>query len=372
MNRLTVNEVIHFPPKLVACLLVSLFFLIIFTMILYQNFISLFQYSEALIRSFVTPDTIDDVIVKIRQSFLIAFGIITTLFILIFIFINVSVVTKFKNMVIEMRRGIYQFDIKSHDSYDSLNMIGGFIANTIFSFYVFFVFMAIIITPFCFKEFYIILWGLRDYWLNKVILMMVNIVIHMVLGKIMTDGTHFRFRCCYQFYEFYKIVTGFIISFITGLIRYLILIVILVISLFRVDSSVVPIWVSRLFFFNLDFVNRRYFGFLKCYHAHNHPIVHTVGMLFKAKQFTNQNDSNEDEEVLTPKQRQIAFKWQLCALLVRNPSLVDFRKHNSISKSDIDKNTDQRIVDKKNNFYNKVRADLDVNFNDSEKVGFKR
>jgi hypothetical protein len=97
-------------------------------------------------------------------------------------------------------------------------------------------------------------------------------------------------------------------------------------------------------------------------------------MLHKGKQFTLSQDSEEEniEKVWTRKKRRIAYKWQLFALLARNPSLMKFRKHNIINDSEIDKNTQQHILDKKANFYEKKKAYMDNAFNDSETVGFKK
>ena len=191
-------------------MMISFFIFLTFNIILNTYFEMLQTSIKEIISSYFTPEALDQIIKSVNKSTTISFWIISVIFGLIFIIIQFGILINFKSKVLEMRRGIYSFDINKYQSYDALNTIGGFIANSFFSYNVFFIFMAILITPFCFSEFYALLWYFRAYWLNKVILILVNTVIHLILGKVMTDGTHYRFRTCYQFYEFYKIldVTG--------------------------------------------------------------------------------------------------------------------------------------------------------------------
>ena len=338
-----------------------------FSFILHGQFELFRKQMQELISSFLSPEIIDSIIEKITFSTEISFWIVTTILTIVFVVIQVNILTHFKSNILKMRKGIFDFDMNKYNCYDSINTIGGFIANSFFSFNFFFVFLAVVITPFCFKEFYQLLWYFNEFWLNQVILILVNIILAQVLKKIMTDGTHFKYRVCYQFWEFYKILTGFIISFVTGLTRYIILIFVLLISLFRVDTSVIPVWVTRMLYFNFDFVNRRFFGFLKCYHAHNHPIVHTVMMLVKAKTFSKSIGESFEME-FNNKTKRIAYKWQLCVLLALNPSLMKFRKHRLRDLEKDKGENDQEFIDKKKNFYEKINKLANITFNDSEQV----
>ena len=309
-------------------------------------------------------DNFEAFIGQIRFSLSVSFGLAATLFALIFILIQTSIVINFKKSVLEMRKGVYEFDMGSHASYDSLSMIGAFIANSFFSLKLFFFFLGIVISPFCFPQFWMLIWFLRDIWINVVVLIVVKAVIKIILSKVLTDGTHFMFRVLYQIYEFFQILTGFVISFVLGLVRYITLVVAVFISLFRIDTSVIPIWVSKMIFFNLDFINRYYFGFMKCYHAHNHPIVHAFAMMYKGGLF-GASDGISNEPELTPKQRKIAFKWQLFVLLAMNPSLVQYRKTNLARMEEINEDLKEKhTLDK--NFYNKKNLMKDAVFNDSD------
>lgn len=91
-------------------------------------------------------------------------------------------------------------------------------------------------------------------------------------------------------------------------------------------------------------------SFIKCFHCHNNPILHTFVLILKKKRFREDTETQnpkivskeKKDDILERKGRnlnksinlKIAYKWQLMVLLARNPSLMKYRRPDKI---DLDK-----------------------------------
>lgn len=93
-------------------------------------------------------------LVEVAKAFKISWRIITVLFIIVYFFILWRSVIRFYNDILAMRRGFYQFNATTTDSYNSLNYVAGYIGNAIFSYYFFFILFSLIITPLCIPVLY--------------------------------------------------------------------------------------------------------------------------------------------------------------------------------------------------------------------------
>lgn len=284
-KKLFLRDTFYIPLRYGICIFLSLIIFTIFMVNLVSTYKELKNQSENLAKFLYPEERLKEGIDSIKSSMDIALGIALVLFILLYFFVQLNVLTYFKFQILKFRKGEYLFKLKNINSYDGINLIASFVANTYFSLFIFFFFLILVLTPLCFKEFWIIVWSLRKYWLMQVILVIFNVGLHAVLAGVFSDGYHIRFRFCYQVYEIYKMIIGFIVSLVIGLIRYILLVFFVILTLFRVDSSIIPTWVNKMFRFNFDFVNYRFRAFLKSHHAHNNPIVHTFALMLQAGVF---------------------------------------------------------------------------------------
>ena len=285
IKRLFLIDSFYIPLRYGICIFVSLIIFMMFMVNIFTTYESLKSNSEILAKLLYSSEGLAKGMASIKRSMDISLFISLTLFVLMFFFIQINVLVYIKNLVLKFRKGEYMFKLKGIHSYDGINLIASFVANTFFSLYVFFFFLLFVITPICFNEFWMVMWGFRKYWLMQVVLVMFNIGLHIVLAGVFTDGYHIRFRFCYQMYEIYKMIIGFIVSMVIGAIRYVLLVFFVIMTLFRVDSSITPVWVNKMFHFNFDFVNYRFQAFIKSYHHHNNPIVHTFTLMLQAGLF---------------------------------------------------------------------------------------
>ena len=405
LKRLFLKDMFNIPLRYGICLFLSMLIFMLFLVNIFKTYAILKNESKWLKDRLFTELNMTKDIRSIEISMNISLSISLGFFVLLFTLVQLNVLVYTKSLVLKFRRGEYVFKLKDVYSYDGINLIASFVANTFISLYVFFLFGFCLITPICFKEFWMILWALRDRWLMQVVLVLFNGAMETVLAGVFTDGFHIRFRFCYQIYELYTMIMGFIVSLVLGAMRYALLVFFVIISLFRVDSSIIPVWVTKMFHFNFDSVNYRFRAFIKSYYHHNNPIVHTFALMMQAGLFkrkerarvsfqdleagpevkknshNRQNQSTQEiafkvierlplseidrigdrldmgegfdrpnEEVLKRRKsrkvnRRIAAKWQLCVFLAMNPSLMQYR---------VSDQSDSRNLDRKgNNFYNK-------------------
>ena len=124
-------------------------------------------------------------------------------------------------------------------------------------------------------------WHYKGYWLPNAIFIVINLVCDLSLNCVFTDFDHFRFRRAYQFYDIGRMFSGFMASMGSGAGRYVMVLLILILSLYRVDKQSIPRWVTQFFNRNLDLINMKHNSFLKCYHCHNSPVLNTFALLMK-------------------------------------------------------------------------------------------
>lgn len=336
---------------------------------------------------------------QVKSGVLIAWVINTVLFVLVYVLILWRSIMRFFGDVFLLRKGFYQFNEHKNDSYSSVNYIAAYIGNAIFSYYFFFWMMTIIITPMCIPFVWRLAWHYRQYWLSTIAFVLINVIMDKALDCYFTDETHFKHRRQFQYYDLIRFGTGFLASVGSGIGRYIILFLMLIISLYRVDKQSIPRWVSQFFSKNMDLVNMKHNSFLKCFHCHNNPILHTFVLLVKGKTFKSKSDyklrytvmehgldrnnpKDAEKEKKTdaiemekvelkedkpkhnrrhfqiresfklgefPKIRnpRIAFKWQLMVLLAQNPSLLQFRKREKLEAAD-DLNEEEDSVNDNN------------------------
>lgn len=288
---------------------------------------------------------------EVQRAFLISWNITVVLFVIVFLLILWRSSIRFIGDIINLRKGFYFFDDSRHDSYNSLNYIPAYIGNAIFSYQFFLTIIFIIFLPLSMPFIYRLAWHYRSYWFWNVLFILINIIADVSLNFVFTDLTHYRFRRAYQIYDIFRMFTGFVASAGSGIARYFLIFIVLSISLFRIDKQSIPRWVSQFFNFNLDLVNLKHNSFLKCYHSHNNPILHSFLIIIQTywmnKKNTKSQNKNADDDIEAQHfskssndkiNKKIAYKWQLMVLLVKNPTLMKYRKFDKIDEEVVENN----------------------------------
>ena len=280
---------LHFPAYLPLKFLVNLSItFIIFVFVFVQLNVNFDQLSVALDRILLTINPRQEdlpELAELRTGIKTAWMISTVLFFIIYVFILYRSVLRFFVDLFLLRRGFYHFKEVKNNSYNSVNYIAAYIGNAYFSYYFFFWVITILLTPFSTPFLYRLAWHYQQYWFSTALFAIINVILDKALDPVFTDETHFKHRRLFQYYDMFRIGTGFLASYGSGIARYVILFLMLFISLYRVDKQSIPRWVSQFFSKNLDLVNMKHNSFLKCYHCHNNPVLHTFVLLLKGKRF---------------------------------------------------------------------------------------
>lgn len=115
-------------------------------------------------------------------------------------------------------------------------------------------------------------------------------------------------------------------SIISGIVRFIISLVITLLTLNMIHQPLLPCWIERISFILLDKVNKAYLSLVYMHHLHNHPVLLSFVACIEP------NKSDKDAKKCSQKLRIVRNKFYLAYFLSNNNrfGLYQLRKRKSL------------------------------------------
>lgn len=144
---------------------------------------------------------------------------------------------------------------------------------------------------------------------------------------------------------------------LTALSRIITQMVFGLITLLRIDESILPYWILKRM--NIDSANAAFYSALYMYHTHNHPIFITFANILSNFLFFNKNKNkiflvgiwdqqhklNKEEKEAYFKKRRLANRFSVWYIMVKFPDLIKLRKKRPEKKQEEEKNDKEEEKD---------------------------
>ena len=239
----------------------------------------------------------------------------------------VTLLIDFRAKVMQARRGIYDFNVRKTKllfswTYFGTQVSNGLITFILISFIV--TFIALIFTWNLTMD--MLKWFIREKWRWLLVFLapiLINIVTNKlckgVLGKLKT----IKLRYAWMAYDMYQILLSSIAGLTKALVRFVLVVVIALVSLPRTDVSIFPAWVEV--YLQLDSGAKSYRGLVLLYHHHNNPVMRVAAWLLQESAKARRDEAMREQLGLAPPEKLRAInRWQKALFLVRNPELAQF------------------------------------------------
>lgn len=342
-KRLLQKYPFYYPTRILIAVLIQIF---IQTEV-FINLISLIQKSFAYDISWVNRATgmIKSTTEDLYRSATISLCIVAAFFLFIVLFSTIKTFMAFKMTTLDFRLNGYDHYVDHHSVWFTVKFMQTYLGNAIFStgpfLFVYFIFFWCLFS----LSFWQWVWSQRRFWLTIVSVFFISFILDLIVSYLLSNGRYFKSRKCIQFLDLLKIFLGFYSGLFTGFMRFLLSFLFLNISLFRVDKTGIPNWLYQII--NIDIINKPYICMVKLYHVTNNPIKmnfvnllidHCMKMRLKDGPAPKAEDSEtvkfdvEQRGRMSPEKKKrflrAAYRWQLFALMARNPLILEFRKEN--------------------------------------------
>lgn len=145
----------------------------------------------------------------------------------------------------------------------------------------------------------------------------------------------FRLLSIYEFIILYMSLIG---SIITGIVRFIISLVITLLTLNMIHQPLLPCWIERISFILLDKVNKAYLSLVYMHHLHNHPV------LLSFVSFIEPTKNEKNEKKCSPKLKNVRNKFYLAYFLSTNKrfGLYQLRKKNALLIKEAEENAEEK------------------------------
>ena len=353
-RHLIINNPFYMPSRLLIVLLIQIVIQIEFLNIL----INLFHNTR--IRNFFIIDMVSSFLEISAKDFYTAASISAMIIILFYIVLilvsNTEFLLNFETTLVRFRLKGLDITTKKISTWGAVNFIKQAIGSIFFSNGpIIFIFFTILTCLFSIN-FWKFVWYVRMSWLPIIVLIIVERIFDFAARRITGDGRYFRLRICIQFVDTIKLYAGFYSGLFYGITRFTVGILLVNITMLRIDKTGVPSWVSKIK--NLDSGNKKYIAMVKMYHCSNNPIVFAfmgivadhISKLRAKKERQDKKEqileTSEDHEInnlqiengqkdnrswkMSEQKRKtflkIAYKWQRAVYLIRNPLLIKYKQ----------------------------------------------
>ena len=369
-RRLFIKYPTYYPSRLMICIVMQIIIQVEIVQTLVVWIIKLIDFDGQALSLFIDLSKIP--VIDVFRAALISVIVTLIFFILIVTYSTIRTLQGFKLSVLDLRLNGPTPIIAKAGIWGHINFFQSYLGNITFSSGPFLIVFFIFFTALFSISFWGLVWNLRMSWLPIVIVFILDFILDLVMRNCTSNGRFFTSRRLIQFVDVVKIFLGFYSGLFTGFMRFVVSLLLINITMFRVDRTGVPEWVLKTM--NLDIVNGTFISMVNMYHTHNNPIVlqfanllmdhsvkHRLKALEKAKnekiettgsqipKITSKAENEnlienlnfetgqvkiEEEDFVDGKMTKskrkrflrMAYRWQLFALLVRNPTLMAERK----------------------------------------------
>ena len=181
----------------------------------------------------------------------------------------------FKKRVLQARQGFWPYPRSRFSLINSTSYVGSLISSFILGYAVIAVLLTLFFIPLCHPVTWLLLWVFK--WTILVILApsILNALLKVIAGKICVAKAHVRYRRCFSILELFLLYTAIPAGIITGLVRFIIMLAVGILTLSKVDTPIAPMWVLNRVMW-IDFPNGAYNGLILEHHTHRNPLVTTA------------------------------------------------------------------------------------------------
>lgn len=340
-RRLFQKYPFYYPSRILIAVIVQLFIQVEVLIEMISTLTKSFNKDLTWV-NFVTV-SLQSTVKDIYRASSISLSIVTVLYVLIVIFTTIKTFMGFQMIALDFRLNGYDHAIDHHSIWLTVKFLQSYLGNAMFStgpfLFIYYLFFWCLFSA----TFWEYIWSIRRYWLTIVAVFFFSFLLDIVLSMVISNGRYFKSRKCMQVLDIIKIFLGFYSGLFTGFMRFLLSFLFMNVSLFRVDKTGIPNWIYQII--NIDIINKPYLAMVKLYHTHNNPIKlnfvnmlldHCLKLRVKAQAKAPEQDSqqikliSDDPNKMSPEKRKrflrAAYRWQLFALMARNPLILEFRK----------------------------------------------
>lgn len=185
----------------------------------------------------------------------------------------------FKRRVLLARQGVWDYPRKRFSIVNSTSYVGSLISTFLLGYAAIVALLTIIFVPLCHPVTYRIIWANRVLILTILLPTVINGVLKIIAKKCCVQKTHVRFRRCYAVLDLFLLYTAIPAGIVTGLFRFILMLVIGIFTLSKIDTPIIPMWIMKRIMW-IDFPNGAYNGLILEHHTHRNPIVTTAMYTF--------------------------------------------------------------------------------------------
>ena len=181
----------------------------------------------------------------------------------------------FKKRVLQARQGFWPYPRSRFSLINSTSYVGSLISSFILGYAVIAGLLTFFFIPLCHPVTWLLLWVYKWTLLAILAPSILNALLKVIAGKICVAKTHVRYRRCFSILELFLLYTAIPAGIITGLVRFIIMLAVGILTLSKVDTPIAPMWVLNRVMW-IDFPNGAYNGLILEHHTHRNPLVTTA------------------------------------------------------------------------------------------------
>lgn len=220
-----------------------------------------------------------------------------------------------------MRKGVVNFDVKQiYGIIPSASFVGLTISNFVLAFLAIQWVFGIILFPL----FWPLFWSLIKQYILVILLAILTAVsktiLKLIASKYLVDPSAVKHRRLLGVFEFVMLYISMLGGIITGIVRFIISLIITLFTVNMIHEPLMPYWIERIRFILLDKVYKAYLSLVYMHHLHNHPVLLTFVSFIKPN-----HKKKEDEKKSSKKLLVVRNKFYLAYFLTTNKRF-DFNK----------------------------------------------
>ena len=226
-----------------------------------------------------TSSTIEDFLNKLSLAFLIGSVLATIIGTLMMFSSILTLFYDFKKRVLQARVGIWPYPRKRFALVNATSYVGSLISTFLLGYAVIVMILTFVLVPLSHPITYEILWAYRVTLITILLPTIINAVLKIIAKKCCVAKTHFRYRRCFAILDLFLLYTAIPAGIVTGLVRFIIMLVVGILTLSKIDTPIAPMWIMNRIMW-IDFPNGAYNALILEQHTHRNPIVTTAMYTF--------------------------------------------------------------------------------------------
>lgn len=226
-----------------------------------------------------TSHTIEDFLDKASFAFYIGSIIATVLGTILMLCSIFTLFYDYKKRVLQARIGVWPYPKERFSIVGSTSYVGSLISTFLLGYAVIVVLLTVIFVPLCHPVTYRLIWAYRVTLIIILLPTIINTVLKIIAKKCCVAKTFVRYRRCYAILDLFLLYLAIPAGVVTGLVRFIIMIVAGILTLSKIDTPIAPMWIMNRIMW-IDFPNAAYNALILEHHTHRNPILTTAMYTF--------------------------------------------------------------------------------------------